>query len=107
MKNVEVEKRQGDMKKLPEAAAFPEKEVSDEFCPDDVYSEVENIGKTAFRCHQCSILFLPESYQDGHIIANHEECRKHIGVLKCEHCAIVMVGLAKIGCHRQVCHYSA
>ena len=81
--------------------------VPDEFCPDDVYHEVETIGKTAFRCLQCRILFLPISHLDGNTIVDYESCRSHIGVVKCEKCAFVLVGLAKIRCHREVCQYSA
>ena len=75
--------------------------VEDEFCPDEVYN------KTAFRCFSCRMLFLPDSYLDGHEIMKYESCRSHIGVKKCEACAIVLVGLAKIRCHRQVCQHSA
>ena len=83
------------------------KTVNDEFCPDKDYQNVETVGITPFRCHECRMLFLPENYAEGNTIENFESCRSHLGVLKCKQCAIVLVGLTKIGCHRRVCHYSA
>ena len=85
----------------------PNRVLSDEFCPDEDYDEMESVGKTPFRCHQCRMLFLPKNYLEGNKIANFESCQSHIGVLKCKKCAFVLVGLTKIGCHRQVCHHSA
>ena len=79
----------------------PTEKVRDEFCPDDVYN-----GE-AFRCFQCRMLYIPKSHLDGNPIVAHERCRMHIGVLKCESCAHVLVGLAKIRCHREVCPHSA
>ena len=93
-----------------EASTVVEKHVSDELCPDDVYasSEVsESIGETSFRCYQCRMLFIPSSHVDGQNIVDYDSCQKHIGVLKCVKCSLVLVGLAKIGCHRGVCHGSA
>ena len=106
MDNVEIENPDDIVNAGMEVAVVPANNVNDELCPDDVYHKVENIG-TAFRCLQCRLLFLPMSHLDGNNIVNYETCRMHIGVLKCENCAIVLVGLAKIGCHRQVCHRSA
>ena len=101
VENVEVEHQHSDV------GASPAKNVNDEICPDDVYHEGETIGVTPFRCHECRMLFLPKSYTEGNTIVNFESCRSHLGVLKCKHCAIVLVGLTKIGCHRQVCRYPA
>ena len=81
--------------------------LSDEFCPDEDFNEMESVGETPFRCHLCRILFLPKNYSEGNRIANFESCQRHIGVLKCKMCAFVLGGLTKIGCHRQVCHHSA
>ena len=81
--------------------------VSDEFFPDDVYHGVDGIGQEAFRCFQCRMLYIPTSHVDGNPIVTHEMCRMHIGVCKCVHCAHVLVGLAKIRCHREVCPQSA
>ena len=83
------------------------KHINDEFCPDEDYHEVDNVGKTAFRCHQCRMSFLPKNYKEGNTIETFESCRRHIGVLKCEHCAFVLVGLTRIRCHRQVFQSSA
>ena len=98
-----------DQSKGAEVAAVdvPVKGVDDEFCPDDEYHEVENIAETAFRCLQCRMLFLPVLHSEENDIANYESCSRHIGVKRCENCAFVLVGLARIRCHRQVCHYSA
>jgi hypothetical protein len=82
--------------------------VHDEICSDTMYNneEVGNNGKTAFS-HQCRMLFIPVSYKEGNMIENYNLCRRHIGVIKCENCNKVLVGLAKIRCHRHVCHISA
>ena len=88
-------------------ATESESEVNDEFCPNEVYNKAEDIRKTPFRCHHCRMLFLPDSYTDGDQIFNFESCSSHIGVAKCGTCAIVLVGPAKIRCHRQVCQHSA
>ena len=85
----------------------PNRVLSDEFCPDEEFNEMESVGETPFRCHQCRMLFLPKNYSEGNIIADFESCQRHIGVLKCRVCAFVLVGLTKIQCHRQVCHHSA
>ena len=95
------------IKDVVTAVNATESEVYDEFCPDDVYNKAEDIRKTSFRCHHCRMLFLSDSYTDGEEIVNFESCRAHIGVAKCGACAIVLVGPAKIRCHRQVCHHSA
>ena len=81
--------------------------VNDELCPDDVYhqAESESIGNMAFRYNECRMLFLPSSHVDGSKIEDFNSCRRHIGVQKCSSCKIVLVGLAKIGCHRQVCQH--
>ena len=95
---------------LPKAAAVvtPATVVEDEVCPDTEYASVDDDdigsnGRTAFRCSQCQMLYLPEDHEDGNEIVNYELCRRHIGVYKCESCARVIVGLARIRCHRQVC----
>ena len=98
---------------LPVAAAVvaAAQDVSDEVCPDTEYAsageDIVSDGRTAFRCFQCQMLYLPEAYKDGNKITNYEMCRRHIGVLNCEICARVIVGLAGIRCHRQVCQNSA
>ena len=89
-----------------QVAAANAEDVNDEVCPDDQYKVVE-IEQTAFRCFQCRMLFLPAAHIDGNKIENYESCRRHIGIAKCQSCAIVLVGLAKIRCHRQVCPHSA
>ena len=83
--------------------------VNDELCPDDIYhqAESENIEQRAFRCLECRMLFFPTSHVDGSNILDFSSCRRHIGVQKCSSCKIVLVGLAKIRCHRQVCQHSA
>ena len=83
------------------------KDVNDELCPDALYLNAENIGKEAFRCLQCRMMFLPTSHLEGNRIKNFDLCRMHIGVHKCENCAHVLVGLARLRCHRQVCQNSA
>ena len=83
--------------------------LNDELCPDDIYhpAESESIGKMAFRCLQCRMLSLPTSHIEGSEINDFNSCQKHIGVQKCSKCKIVLVGLAKIVCHRQVCQHPA
>ena len=88
------------------------REVTDEVCSDDTYKDSEpeekdTIGETSFRCFQCRMLFLPDSHVDGQPIKDYEKCKSHIGVLKCTKCSFVLVGLAKIRCHRGVCTGSA
>ena len=87
------------------------REVTDEVCSDDVYKDSEPeetaVGQTSFRCFECRMLFLPDSHVDGQAIKDYESCRSHIGVLKCTKCSFVLVGLAKIRCHRGVCTGSA
>ena len=100
VKNIEVENQYSDMNE-------DLKNVNDEFCPEEDYQNVETAGITPFRCHECRMLFLPENYAEGNTIENFESFRRYLGVLKCKQCAIVLVGLAKIGCHIRVCHYSA
>ena len=83
-------------------------EVVDEFCPDTEYASANDDdfgsdGRIAFRCFQCRMLYLPKDHKEGNHIVNYELCRRHIGVFKCESCAKVVVGLARIRCHRQVC----
>ena len=102
VENVEVLNQHSD-----DVQDGPIKPIDDEFCPDEDYHEVDNVGKTAFICHQCRMSFLPKNYKEGNTIETFESCRRHIGVLKCEHCASVLVGLTRIRCHRQVCHPSA
>ena len=99
--------------RLPAAAApvvtEPAQEVVDEMCPDTVYTseqigdETGNVEGTAFRCHECRMLYLPETHREGNPITDFEKCRRHIGVKKCDSCARVIVSLARIRCHRQVC----
>ena len=94
------------------AAVVPPELVNDEVCPDTEYDSEDvdtrcDDGKTAFRCFQCRILHLPADHSDGNLIVNYNLCRRHIGVYKCESCARVIVGLARIRCHRQVCQHSA
>ena len=83
--------------------------LSDELCPDDIYhqAESESIEKKAFRCLECRMWFLPTSHIDGNVILDFNSCQSHIGVKKCQACKTVLVGLAKIRCHRQVCQHSA
>ena len=83
--------------------------LSDELCPDDIYhqAESESIEKKAFRCLECRMWFLPTSHIDGNVILDLNSCQSHIGVKKCQACKTVLVGLAKIRCHRQVCQHSA
>ena len=83
--------------------------LSDELCPDDIYhqAESESIEQKAFRCLECRMWFLPTSHTDGNVILDFNSCQSHIGVKKCPACKIVLVGLAKIRCHRQVCQHSA
>ena len=83
--------------------------LNDEFCPDDIYhpAESESIREMSFRCLQCRMLFLPTSHLEGSQIKDFNSCQKHIGVQKCSKCKIVLVGLAKIVCHRQVCQHPA
>ena len=103
------------VERLPAAVpAFvgPAQEVCDEVCPDTVYASANgddfgNDGSTAFRCFQCRMLYIPEAHREGNIIKNYELCQRHIGVLKCDGCAKMIVGMAKIRCHRQVCPLSA
>ena len=91
------------------AVVAPTEVVDDEVCPDNEYAgendnDIGSDGRTAFRCFQCRMLYLPMDYKDGNQIVNYELCRRHIGVFKCERCAKVVVGLGRIRCHRQVCH---
>ena len=95
MENIEAENQHSDVKEVL-------KNVNDEFCPDDIYQKGETVGMTPFRCHECRMLFLPKNYSEGNLIVNFESCISHLGVLKCRQCAIVLVWLTKIGCHRQV-----
>ena len=95
---------------LPGAAAVvaPSVVVEDEVCPNTEYAnadsdDIGSDGKTAFRCFQCRMLYLPDDHRDRNHIMNYEHCRRHMGVFKCESCAKVIVGLARIRCHRQVC----
>ena len=59
----------------------PIKTINDEFCPDEDYHEVDNVGKTAFRCHQCRMSFLPKNYKEGNTIETFESCRGTLGCL--------------------------
>ena len=79
--------------------------VNDELCPDNEYGE--NDGKSAFKCSECKLLFIPMTYFHGDGIADYEHCGKHIGVLKCENCAMPLVGLERIRSHRENCHEPA
>ena len=97
VENIEVLNEHSDVQDRPINT------INDEFCPDEDYQEVDNVGMTPFRCHQCRMLFLPKNYKEGNTIETFESCRGLIRVLKCEHCAFVLVGLSKIRCHRQVC----
>ena len=106
----------GPQNSLPPASSaavdVPSEEVNDKVCPDTEYASVEketrcDDRKTAFRCFQCRILHLPMDHIDGNPIVNYNLCRRHIGVYKCDGCARVIVGLARIRCHRQVCQHSA
>ena len=103
----------GPQNSVPSAtSAAGVEEVNDEVCPDTEYASVDvdnrfDDGKKAFRCYECRILHLPVDYIDGNVIENCNLCRGHIGVYKCESCARVIVGLARIRCHRQVCQHSA
>ena len=83
--------------------------LSDELCPDDIYNQAESESneETAFRCVECRMWFLPTSHIDGNVILDFNSCQSHIGVKKCPACKTVLVGLAKIRCHRQVCQHSA
>ena len=100
--------------RLPAAAASavdgPAQEVVDEVCPDTVYTSEEigddnfgNVEITAFRFHECKMLYLLDTHREGNQITDFEKCRRHIGVKKCSSCARVIVSLARIRCHRQVC----
>ena len=60
-----------------DVAAAIGKDVNDEVCPDDEYNVVDNIEKTAFRCFQCRMLFLPVSHIHGNEIVKYESCRRH------------------------------
>ena len=43
--------------------ATPPMNVNDELCPDIEYGE--NDGKTAFKCIECKLIFIPMSYMHG------------------------------------------
>ena len=95
----------GTHNSLPPATAaavvVPPEEVNDEVCSDTEYGSVDSDtrcddGKTAFRCFQCRLLYLPVDHSDRNLIVNYDLCRRHIGVYKCESCARVIVGLARI-----------
>ena len=111
--NVETEAAKGNpTSENDEVGNLQEQEAqvpNDELYPDDIYhqAESESIGQRAFRCQECRMLFLPTSHLDGSVISDFNSCQRHIGVQKCPKCKIVLVGLAKIGCHRQVCQHSA
>ena len=76
--------------------------VNDELCPDIEYGE--NDGKTAFKCLECKLVFIPMSYMHGDGIVDYELCRRHVGVIKCENCAMPLVGLNRVAsqCGSQV-----
>ena len=79
--------------------------VNDELCPDIEYGE--NDGKAAFKCLECKLVFIPMSYMHGDGIVDYELCRRHVGVIKCENCAMPLVGLNRIRSHRENCHEPA
>ena len=72
--------------------------INDELCIDEEF--IENDGKTAFKCLQCKMFFLPGSFMYGNEIAEYDLCRTHLGVTKCEMCAMDLIGLDKIRVHR-------
>ena len=97
-----------DSRPVAAALVAPTEVVDDEVCPDTEYASANDDdigcdGRTAFRCFQSRMLYLPKDHKDGNYIVNYELCRRDIGVFKCESCAKVVVGLARIRCHRQVC----
>ena len=80
-------------------------EVNDELCPDSEFEETD--GKTAFRCLQCKIVYIPGTYMHGDTILEINQCRGHNGVIKCENCRMDLVGMQRIKSHRETCHEPA
>ena len=71
-------------------------------CNDEEYHE--NDGKTAFRCMECKMVYIPGTFMHGKEIVDYNLCKQHLEVIKCEVCRMDLIGFYRIIVHREYCH---
>ena len=84
------------------AVAKTDIHVNDEMCNDEEYHE--NYGKTAFRCMECKMVYIPGTFMHGNEIVDYNLCKQHLGVIKCEVCRMDLIGFDRIRVHRESFH---